>query len=792
MKYKRVITALLLIVCAAAAGGTGFLYGQNRAARGTDMETGAVIYESQPEESTRIAVVNLDEGTGENGARINYAESLSRFPSSDFEYSSLEEARAGFENGTYGAYIIIPATFSQSVESINSTPAPSWLQYTVNPSYSGRTQYELLYNVVSYAESLNNSLSYMYIDNILAEFHAAQDGASTVMENDMWDRDAIVGIEAYDLVSLIQVPELTQAENTTEMLDITPYTQRNSELAQGIDEQYMQCVEEIQQEIQALGESGTNLAGILTEMSEAVAQIDITAGEDGTSIAETADAALAQSLGEYKADMAEVLAEEMGNMSEDIEYTAEKLEDSVSRYNSQMNGQVQSLLSQYQSALTEAAPELEVSENNDGGYEVRFRGEQNSPTLRFTLSEDSRISAEEELLKKITASLAEAENAKDTVSISMNVPESSPGAGDGRTVETEYEADRSVRTVLEGWDEEAQKLGYDSAAAFLEKYGNGSVAIHSGDVEITCEGSADELTQFIKNSLKGVGHDDYTAEEFKGIVYSEDGRPMEDPETGGIITVSALLSRQQEALKNTAEKIGETQNLEIQAIQNLVKSEYIAPVEENADRAEETFVQRNNAEKAEIAAYNEKLSAFSPQINSQFLTESSTEMTQNNMKMQEALSENNMAYMQYADQVFQTATENVTVLQQTIMDTKEDSDAAVAEGLNNAIEIKAQTSRENQEILAEFTQKLPYTRLGTAEYTQAYQFIADPVNTEEISQDGNGSKTASGAVQSQAKGLTGGENQGQSSAAMYIATGILAFILLLALILNAVMNRRRQ
>lgn len=69
MKYKRVITALLLIVCAAAAGGTGFLYGQNRAARGTDMETGAVIYESQPEESTRIAVVNLDEGTGENGAR---------------------------------------------------------------------------------------------------------------------------------------------------------------------------------------------------------------------------------------------------------------------------------------------------------------------------------------------------------------------------------------------------------------------------------------------------------------------------------------------------------------------------------------------------------------------------------------------------------------------------------------------------------------------------------------------------------------------------------------------------
>lgn len=787
MKYKRFITPLLLVVCAAAAAGAGFFFGQSRSTRKTDAQAGAGIYGQGPQESSLIAVVNLDEGTGEQGQRINYAESLSRFPSSDFEYSSLEEARAGFENGTYGAYIVIPATFSQSVESINSTPSPSWLQYCVNPSFSGKAQYELLYQVVSYAENLNNSLSYMYIDNILAEFHAAQDGAATVMENDLWDKDAIVNIEAYDLVALIQVPELAQAENTTQMLDITPYTQINSELAQGIDEQYMLCVEEIQQEIEALSESGTDLSGILTEMSGAVAQIDITADENGVSIAETADAALVEALSRYKAAAEKVLTEEFENMSSDIGYIEEKLSGSADRYNKNLETEVQSLLSQYQTALTGAVPELEVSAEN-GSYAVRFRGERNSPVLKFALSDESMVSREEELLKNIALDLADAESEKDEVSISVTVPESVPGAGDGRDVQTSYEAERSVRTVLSAWDQKAKNLGYESAADFLNKYGKGKVDVHSKDVEITCEGTADAFTQFVKTRLGSVGHDSYRAGGYEGIVYDETGAPEADSETGAPVTVYSLLAAERESLASMAEQIRQSQDLDIGSVQTLVKEKYINPVEENASQAETDFIQRNEEEKAQIASYGEKLSSFSPQVNSQFLTESSAQMTENNMQMQTALSENNLAYMEFADQVFQTAAENVTVLQQAIMDTKEDSDAAVSEGLNNAIETKTQTSRENQEILADFTQKLPYTRLGTAEYTQAYQFIAAPVSLEEMSAGNGQSRAEAEKVQKQAVG----EGEGQSPAAMYIATAVLAFILLLALILNAVMHRKRQ
>ena len=114
----------------------------------------------------------------------------------------------GFETGKYGAYVTIPATFSQSVESLNGTPQFSQIEYVINKSFSGKTQYELLYNVVSYTESLNDSLSYMYLDNILNEFHNAQDGASDVMSNDLRDKDAIDRIVASDLVALIEMPEI--------------------------------------------------------------------------------------------------------------------------------------------------------------------------------------------------------------------------------------------------------------------------------------------------------------------------------------------------------------------------------------------------------------------------------------------------------------------------------------------------------------------------------------------------------------------------------------------------------
>ncbi|MBS6403215.1 MAG: hypothetical protein KH393_05305, partial [Tyzzerella nexilis] len=116
MKYKKVVAVLLAVGWLGLVGTLGYFLGQTNQ-KGPDVkQVVAPVAETEntKQESRKIAVVNLDEGTTSAEEKINYADKIVQFPSSSFEYSSLEEARTGLTNGKYGAYIIIPAGFSQN------------------------------------------------------------------------------------------------------------------------------------------------------------------------------------------------------------------------------------------------------------------------------------------------------------------------------------------------------------------------------------------------------------------------------------------------------------------------------------------------------------------------------------------------------------------------------------------------------------------------------------------------------------------------------------------------------
>ncbi len=245
----------------------------------------------ETKESEKIAVVNLDEGVRGEKGQINYAEKLSRFPTMDFEYSSLEAAREGLNTGRYGAYIIIPAVFSQNVESINALPQVSQLEYAVNRSYSRESQYELLYQVLSYIDSLNNRVSYMYVDTILKEFHEAQDYAGRVVENDERDKAALDRIEGQDLIVLTEVPELMVGENPANIPDISEYTKKDASLLDAIREEYTVGVQGIRGSAEVLCAEGRALSERLNSLSAAPTP-DLTVDGNGMSIIEKADAIL--------------------------------------------------------------------------------------------------------------------------------------------------------------------------------------------------------------------------------------------------------------------------------------------------------------------------------------------------------------------------------------------------------------------------------------------------------------------------------------------------------------------
>lgn len=741
MKCKKVMVVLLTATCISLSGGLGYFMGQANQGK-SDMKQTVVIadeIENKQQESRKIAVVNLDEGVMVKDTVINYAEKTTKFPDTDFEYSSLEEARTGLKTGKYGAYIIIPADFSQNVESLNGTPQVSQLEYAMNRSLSGLSQYELLYKIVSYTESLNDSLSYMYLNSILNEFHDAQDGAINVMSNDLRDKDAIDRIAASDLVALIEMPEIVREENSIEALDFAVYTEKNSKLAKSIDEQYIKCVEEIEKGIEELSENGNTLGSILTAVSDKVGEIDVTIDAEGNSIADIADTKLGDSLNAYidQVPDKQTLINEWKKVNENLTEIKNGWENANRVNSNKANKQLEDVLETYLDELKGKVPVMTFIEKDDGSYQVTFQqtGTEIPPSILFSIVDVSG-NPYQELLKEISDALVQSVGETEKILIPIEVPESAPGVGDGYVMTVEYDVPMSVDSVLKKYDGQAQGLGYSSATAFLLEFSHGKVdALVSTQKKIQCSSTDwSSFTDYINGCLEDVDYKKYQINDITDLLYDEHGS-VETDINGDEIYGFDRMEEETRKIIEMIESLENTPALNVENIKQLVQDEYVTPITKNAENAKSIFQQRYEDEKNSISEYNEVLKAFSPVINSEFIDQNVAEMIENNTSLQKELTENSTTSMEYVNKVYQSTEENVRNLQKAITDAKENSDHAVADGLNEAKNVKAETSRVNQEILKDFSEKLPYTRLGSMGYIQAYQFITKPIALNDISEE---------------------------------------------------------
>ncbi len=128
-----------------------------------------------------VAVVNMDEGSIIGDEKINYGSEICGIPSEQYERASLEAAKNGIYNGTYGAYILIPATFSQSVESINNFPQKAKLTYALNPNLSSDARADVIEGVDSYLSLLKARL-YMASNNRGLEVYMSVEGIDKLIQ----------------------------------------------------------------------------------------------------------------------------------------------------------------------------------------------------------------------------------------------------------------------------------------------------------------------------------------------------------------------------------------------------------------------------------------------------------------------------------------------------------------------------------------------------------------------------------------------------------------------------------
>lgn len=240
------------------------------------------IYKSQqgqPEKTyvtqNMIAVVNADEGALINGKKTNYAADFMSFPDINFTSTSLTDAREGVESGRYAAYIIIPNNFSQAITSINKKPEKASLVYEVSDNLREDIREDVLQDIRDFTTGLSTNISYVYVASIMDEFHGAQDGAKTVLENDHVELEEINAINNKMLISEFLFPEVKRKEWEVEEIDFAGHYEKLDETVHQLSNNYEAYLADGKLAFDELNQEKEVISTVILNITETMNSIDI-------------------------------------------------------------------------------------------------------------------------------------------------------------------------------------------------------------------------------------------------------------------------------------------------------------------------------------------------------------------------------------------------------------------------------------------------------------------------------------------------------------------------------------
>lgn len=239
----------------------------------------SVKYRQNQEENkstiTTIAVVNADIGTIVDGKKKNYASELMGYPDTNFESAGLEEAREGIAGNRYAAYILIPSTFSESIESVNKEPVKAQLTYALNDNLRQDVQIKVVNDIHNFILNMSTNVSYIYVDAILQEMHAVQDDSGTIMKNDVEDMESIIAVQTAELIKEVKYDPLKIVETEIGYMDLSDDYEKVDAAVDEIYETYELNMEEAEAEFMTIKESGVAVDEQVAEVAETFAEVDI-------------------------------------------------------------------------------------------------------------------------------------------------------------------------------------------------------------------------------------------------------------------------------------------------------------------------------------------------------------------------------------------------------------------------------------------------------------------------------------------------------------------------------------
>lgn len=768
---RRVFIVLSLILLAIMLMGTGVVFGifinEQEKLEGSNQAT-----------VTRIAVVNADTGIEKNGKMINYASDFMAFPNDEFILTGYTDGEQGLYYDKYAAVILIPTTFSSSIESINGRPQKTQINYKLNPNLRADIRIKTEKDVVNFINQLSNNISYIYVESILTEVHEVQDQSANIMSNDIKDLKKILGIEAGELIAETDYTPIELVDREITPMDLSDNYSRVGRDVEGITSGYNNSVEKARSDLADIkaNEQGLNdainsamnsmadanpfkntgdISGQMNDVAEKGKTLNESFRESKQEALKTVSGnavslsvnKIFTGMGDFKETLSqngisvnpqEVPYNYMYDIQELVYELAKYFKDSwtadIADYDLSGLGQDLNYVSKNSVTRTgtrqtevrdnNAVSENTVSDNAVNDYEDEYSDEtmsQNTVSVNDALlgetENETSISEEEMILNS--------ENIKNLLEISNDLGELKTFVKQNQ-MRMEYYAQRH------NYIDADEKQVRENIVIDIDKAQN-SVRDCLGH-----EGS--ELTNRLNTAY------DDLSEIYREMKIIKEMAEDDNRDTGEN-KISRVQVRQD--IEKLWKLISEYRNTSLNAVNDIeVSEEAIDEFNEAVTNAGKSI---SDGFSKGAGQYGKACESFS-KVAQDFIrllfeydalkymdseTQSAylKDMYETITEMEKSIVEQDVEYTEYVIDVNETAMKNATNLQKNIDEKNEMTSQNIGEMVDDLKESRTEINEDNIEILTGITTKLPYTRLGSLNYTQVYSMVSDPVMANDVSDD---------------------------------------------------------
>lgn len=669
--------------------------------------------EMQKVHTSAVAVVNMDDGVMTERGQVNYASQLLSFPNGHFSVTGLSDAKAGVENGTYAAYIVIPETFSASVTSVENDPEKVTLTYQYNSRLSEEVKAEAVSDINTFIALFNSNIAYMYMDAIMAEFHRIQDESVTILSNDRMELELLANVDADRLIVEAQPVEEVSADSDIQPVELARYTTQNTEILNGMLSNYAASVQKGKDDYAAIKEEN---AAVGTASDQFFQLYD-------TVIQETA-AEQAQSLAEGR----ERLTEAVRMRNQNIEDQETELRNTVGHI---IELQLEADQNASESQLQGILGELE-GRNDEAVKDLQQKWE--AALLDLTREADGSLAEKKAVCGNSLAELVEEiyilgyNNALDDLDGELdslkdgagNIEESAlRGVITGSMLEKPLEAEEEEE--IEGFRETVEEE-IDDISIDWEGLNVGLPDVSGNDPDVSGNnpgggntgGGNDPDSGGTGSGNTGDGNDPENGGD-AGDGYEITLTPFQEEETiNGIVEGTLALFRM------------ETESEEIDRV---IQTYFVDALTEESEEQKIRLRAERSALSQSMETYETRLADFEPMqyIEGAHLSSYLNDIESNTGEMLDSVEQNNTDYMLYATLMLTNTSEHTA----QVRDAQKEANTQTAENVEDCIDELAQSretvNSQNVDLLEGFTNSLRYTRVGSQGNAEVYDYIVNPV-----------------------------------------------------------------